>query len=176
MNSNITSFQDNINGAENKSKGIELATSWTDNKKLSIGFNYTLTKSYSGMDCDKPAKDLYGYTSCLDLNNGPIDSAIVRVPLHAISSKINYQFNKDLNSSLLITYKGRTRDYGGTDVGFRDQILDEYLLVDLGSSYKLNEDYKVNFSLKNLFDKDYENAFLYSGTPRTMNVGLKISY
>jgi len=176
MGSNITSFQDNISSAENTSKGIELVTNWTDNKKLNIGFNYTLTKSYSGMDCDKPKKDLYGYNSCVDLDNGPIDSAMVRVPLHSISSKINYQFNKDLNSSLLLTYKGRTRDYGGTDYGFRDQILDEYFLLNLASSYKLSEGYKLNFSLKNVFDKDYENAFLYSGTPRTVNLGINKKY
>jgi len=90
--------------------------------------------------------------------------------------KINYQFNKDLNSSLLLTYKGRTRDYGSTDYGFRDQILDEYFLLNLASSYKLSEGYKLNFSLKNVFDKDYENAFLYSGTPRTVNLGINKKY
>ena len=101
---------------------------------------------------------------------------MVRVPLHAISSKINYQINKDLNSSLLLTYKGRTRDYGGTDYSFRDQILDEYLLLDLASSYKIGEGYKLNFSLKNVFDKDYENSLDYSGTPRTLNIGLNKSF
>jgi len=172
MGSNITNFQDNVSGAKNKSKGIELAMKRTYNEKLNVEFNYTLTKSYSGMDCDKPEKDKWGYNSCLDLDNGSIDSAMVRVPLHAIGSKINYQFNKDLNSSLLLTYKGRTRDYSGTDYGFRDQILDEYFLMDLMSSYNLSESYKINFSFKNVFDKNYENAFLYSGTPRTMNIGL----
>ena len=83
--SNITDTQDNVPGAENKSKGIELATNWTNNKRLNIGFNYTLTKSYSGFDCDKPKKDLYGYTSCLDNSNGSIDSAMVRVPLHTFN-------------------------------------------------------------------------------------------
>ena len=176
MGSNITSFQDNVPGAENTSKGIELALNWTDNEKINIGFNYTFTKSYSGMDCDKPEKDKYGYNSCLDLKNGTIDSAMVRVPLHAISSKINYQSNKYLNSSLLLTYKGRTRDYGGTDYGFRDQILDEYFLIDLVSSYKISGGYNLDFSLKNVFDKNYENSFLYSGTPRTMNIGLKKTF
>ena len=176
MGSNITSYQDNVEGAENTSKGIELATNWTDNKKLNIGFNYTLTKSYSGMDCDKPSKDIYGYTSCLDNSNGPIDSAMVRVPLHAFSTMIDYRFNKDLNSSLLLTYKGRTRDYGGEDYSFMDQILDEYFLVDLKSSYKLFKGYNLDFSVKNLFDKDYENSLDYSGTPRTMNIGLKMAY
>ena len=92
------------------------------------------------------------------------------------SSKINYQFNKDLNSSLMLSYKGRTRDYGGTDYSFKDQILDDYLLVDLKSSYKLFEGYNLDFSVKNLFDKNCENSFLYSGTPRIMNIGLNKSF
>jgi outer membrane receptor protein involved in Fe transport len=132
------------------------------------------------MDCDKPLKDAYGYTSCLDLSNGPIDSAMVRVPLHAFSSKINYQFTNNLNGSLLLTYKGRTRDYGtanqGCDPGttncYRDQILDEYFLLDLASSYKISDGYKLDFTLKNLFDKDHEVANLYTGIPRTINIGL----
>jgi vitamin B12 transporter len=171
----VDSMQQNLNGAHNKSKGIELATNWTDNKKLNIGFNYTFTHSYAGMDCDKPNKDTYGYNSCVNSNNdgiGNVDNAMVRVPVHAMSSKINYQLNKKLNTSLLLTYKGQTRDYGGSDVGFKDQLLDEYFLVDLVSSYNLSESYKINFSFKNMFDKNYENAFLYSGTPRTMNIGL----
>ena len=176
MGSNTTSFQDNVPGAENKSKGIELSTNWTDRKKLNISFNYTLTKSYSGIDCDKPEKDKWGYTSCLDTGHGWLESAMVRVPIHALSSKISYQFKKDCDTSLLMTYKGRTRDYGGTDYSFKDQILDEYFLFDLKSSYKLYDNYNLDFSVKNLFDKNYENSLDYSGTPRTMNVGLKIAY
>jgi len=176
MGSNITNFQDNVSGAENKSQGIELSTNWTDNDRLSMGFNYTFTKSYSGMDCDKPEKDKWGYTSCLDSGDGWLESAMVRVPIHALSSKINYQFDKNLDGSLMLTYKGRTRDYGGTDYSFKDQILDDYFLVDFKSSYKLFKGYNLDFSVKNLFDKNYENALDYSGTPRTINVGLKIAY
>ena len=176
MGSNITNFQDNVPGAENKSKGIELSTNWTDNKKLDIAFNYTFTKSYSGMDCDKPEKDKWGYTSCLDTGHGWLESAIVRVPIHALSSKISYKFKKDWDNSLLMTYKGRTRDYGGTDYSFKDQILDEYFLVDLKSSYKLYDNFNLDFSIKNLFDKSYEDAFKYSGTPRTINIGLMKSF
>ena len=176
MGSNTTNFQDNVPGAENKSKGIEVSTNWTDNKKLNIGFNYTLTKSYSGMDCDKPEKDKWGYTSCLDTGHGWLESAMVRVPIHALSSKINYQFNNELDGSLLLTYKGQTRDYGGTDYSFQDQILNDYILLDLNSSYKIIGGYNLDFSIKNLFDKHYEDALDYSGTPRSMNIGLKIAY
>ena len=177
MGSNVDYIQQNFAGGKNTSKGIELATNWTNNKKLNIDFNYTFTKSYSGMDCDKPLKNAFGYKSCLDLSNGPIDSAMVRVPLHAFSSKINYQFNNNHNGSLLLTYKGRTRDYGTYDQdSYRDQILDEYFLVDLASSYKISDGYKLDFTLKNLFDKDHEVANLYTGTPRTINIGLNKKY
>jgi len=173
MGSNVDFIQQNFAGGKNTSKGIELATNWTDNNKLNIDFNYTYTKSYSGMDCDKPLKDAYGYKSCIDLNNGSIDSAMVRVPLHAFGSKIVYEFNKSLNSSLLLTYKGRTRDYGTTNQNsFRDQILNEYFLIDLASTYKISDGHKMNFSIKNFFDKDHEVANLYTGTPRTINIGL----
>ena len=153
-----------------------MATNWVKDEKLNVGFNYTFTKSYSGMDCDKPEKDKWGVTSCIDSDNGWLETAMVRVPLHALSTKIDYQLNKDLNSSLLVNYKGRTRDYAGTDYAFKDQILDEYFLVDLKSSYKLYDNYNLDFSVKNLFDKNYENSLDYSGTPRTMNIGLKIAY
>ena len=56
------------------------------------------------------------YSLVLIYNNGPIDSAMVRVPLHALVQKLVINLIKDLNSSLLLTYKGRTRDYGGTDI------------------------------------------------------------
>ena len=128
------------------------------------------------MDCDDPAKDAYGYKKCIDGNNGVIDSAMVRVPLHAISSKIDYKINKNFNTSLFLKYRGQTRDYGGTDQDFRDQYLDEYFLVDFLSSYNLTNTYKVNFSVKNLFDKDYENSYKYTGQPRLINIGLKKSF
>ena len=167
-----TGEQENGKG-KNTSRGIELATNWKNNKNLNIGFTYTLTDSYSGGDCDDPAKDDYGYKKCIDGNNGVIDSAMVRVPLHAISSKIDYKISRDFNTSLLLKYRGQTRDYGGTDQNFRDQYLDEYFLVDFLSSYNLTGDYKLNFSVKNLLDKDYENSFKYTAPSRTMNVGLK---
>ena len=60
------SMQQNVKGAHNKSRGIELATDWNVKKNLNIDFNYTFTHSYSGIDCDKPEKDKYGHTTCLD--------------------------------------------------------------------------------------------------------------
>ena len=40
----------------------------------------------------------------------------------------------------------------------------------------MNDEYNFDFSIKNIFDKDYENSNLYTGTPRTINIGLKKSF
>jgi len=170
-----TGEQENGNG-KNTSRGIELASNWSNNESLNIGFTYTATDSYSGMDCDDPGKDDFGYKKCIDSNNGIVDTAMVRVPLHAISSKIDYKIDENFNTSLLIKYRGQTRDYGGSDQDFRDQFLDEYLLVDLFSSYVLANNYKINFSIKNLLDKNHENSYKYTGQPRLINIGLKKSF
>ena len=168
-------MQQNSKGI-NKSKGVELVTNWSPYNNLNINFNYTYTDSYSGMDCDKPNKDEFGLNSCIDGNNGILDYAMVRVPLHAMNSKVSYDFNKDFKSSATIKYNGRVRDYGGSDYGFKDQILDEYFVVDLGGTYNLWNTYSLDFKLINLFDKEYEQAFLFQGPPRELNIGLRKSF
>ena len=70
----------------------------------------------------------------------------------------------------------RARDYGGSDYGFKDQMLDEYFVVDLGGTYNLWNTYSLDFQLINLFDKEYEQAFLYQGPPRELNIGLRKSF
>ena len=76
----------------------------------------------------------------------------------------------------IIKYNGRVRDYGGSDYGFKDQILDEYFVVDLGGTYNLWNTYSLDFKLINLFDKEYEQAFLFQGPPRELNIGLRKSF
>ena len=54
----------------------------------------------------------------------------------------------------------------------------EKIILDEISSWDnihLNSDESLMIT-KNLFDKHYEHAFLYSGQPRAMNIGLKIAY
>ncbi len=163
-------------GGKNKSKGMEFSTNWKVKENLEILFNYTYTHSYSGMDCDKPNKDTFGYNTCLDSNNGMLDEAMVRVPAQNINSLLIYNFDKNLNASLKFKYNGEYRDYGNANNGFRDVIVDDYFNVDLSSSYNISEFYNLNLKLKNLFDEKYEQAYGYQGTPRTLSLGLKKSF
>mgnify|MGYP001276774217 CR=1 FL=1 len=50
----------------------------------------------------------------------------------------------------------------------RQVMLDEYMVVDLSANYNI-DDYKMNFSLKNLFDEEYQEANNYSTFGRNLN-------
>ena len=75
-----------------------------------------------------------------------------------------------------IRFNSEVRDYGGSDYGFKDQILDDYVVVDLGTRYKIFKGLDIDFKLINLFDKDYQQALNYQGHPRQFSVGLSKSF
>ena len=52
-------------------------------------------------------------------------------------------------------------------------ILEDYSLLNLYADYKLQNDYKLNFSLKNLLDENYNEALNYSTPGRSMNLKLR---
>ena len=72
---------------------------------------------------------------------------------------------------MLIKYSGETRDYGNTNQGFADVILDDYITFNYLADYKLNGRYKIYLSANNIFDQNYEQAFQYSTMGRTFNFG-----
>ena len=146
--------------ATNYSRGLEFSSKWDAKEDLSVNFGYTFTKSYDGSTCSNPND------SCNDQMN-------VRVPKNAVSTSIIKNFNPDLIATLQFKYVGERRDYGGSDNGFKQVILDEYELLNLYADYKLPNDYKLNFSLKNLLDEKYNEALNYSALGRSMNIKLR---
>jgi vitamin B12 transporter len=154
--------------ADIESKGIELSSLWKPANNFNLGLNYSYTDTYDGADCDNP--DM-GTTYTV----ASIDCAMVRVPRHAVNSTINFKA-KGINSKLLIKYSGETRDYGNTNNGFADVILDDYITFGYQADYKLNNRYKIYLSANNIFDQNYEQAFMYSTMGRTFNFGIKAGY
>jgi len=152
---------------EIESKGIELSSLWKPINNFNIGFNYSYTDTYDGADCDDPDKT--AGTEC-------IDDSMVRVPRHAWTSVINYKTKSNINNKLLIKYSGETRDYGNTNQGFADVILDDYITFNYLADYKLNSRYKIYLSANNIFDQNYEQAFQYSTIGRSFNFGIKTEY
>jgi len=155
--------------AKIESKGIEFSSLWVPNNDLNIGLNYSYSDTYDGADCDNPDQGSSLTVSC-------IDSAMVRVPRHAITSAINYKTKNNLNNKLLIKYSGETRDYGNANNSFADQILDDYITFNYYADYKLYDQYNLYFSAHNIFNQNYEQAYQYSTMGRSFNFGLKTKY
>ena len=98
---------------------------------------------------------------------------MVRVPRHALSTIMTLKNNKNLINKLSINYSGEVRDYGNTNNGFSDVILDDYLTFGYKMNYNLNNNYNIYFNLDNMFDQNYEKAFMYSAMGRSMHIGMK---
>ena len=170
----------NANGV-NTSEGVEISGRWKPiDKKISFDFGYTFTDSYDAATCDPDEKASYADGECHD-KGSKLDSAKVRVPRHAIQSKINYNFSPILKSTLKGKYIGETRDFGngntgGCCFGYVDQILTDYYVFDFVTTYKLFDGFELSFNAGNILDEEYEQAFQYSSMGRTFNFGIRRVY
>ena len=159
----------NENGV-NTSEGIELSTNWKpENKKIGVSINYTFTDSFDANTCDIEIDD------CA-LKGSKLATAKVRVPRHGLLASINHNTLPNMQNALSIKFVDETRDFGNTNNGFKDVVLDNYLTFDFSSSYKIFENYKLYFNVINLFNEKYEQALQYSSMDRSINFGIKRTY
>ena len=129
-----------------------------------------------------PKEQEASYTDgeCQD-KGSKLDSAKVRVPRHAIQSKINYSISPMLKGSLSGKYVGETRDFGngntgGCCFGYVDQILSDYYVFNLVTTYKIFNGFQATFNIGNILDEEYEQAYQYSSIGRTYNFGIRRVY
>jgi len=160
----------------NTSEGVEFNGNWkpTDSK-FNLNFGYTFTDSYDANTCDPDELAAYSDNECR-LKGNKVANSKVRVPRHAAETKINYFINKNLTTTLSGKYVGETRDFGNTNDNWTDQILSDYFLFNLVSSYNLFDSYKLQISINNMFDKNYQQAHEYSTMGRAFNFGIKKIY
>ena len=160
----------------NSSEGIELNGNWKPvYKKISLNFSYTFTDSYDAATCDPDEKAAYADNECRDIGS-KVQTAKVRVPRHAIQSRINYNISPNLKSSLKGKYVGETRDFGNTNNDYTDVILTNYFVFDIETSYNLFNTYKTFINIGNILDKGYEQAYQYSSMGSTFNFGIRRVY
>jgi vitamin B12 transporter len=171
-NDNISNWSQNTQSGNNytiansngkiKSKGIETSTKFKLDKSLFLKLNYTFIDAYDGEDCDDPD------SSCID--NMP-----VRVPRHALSGSLTKKIN---NSSISIygKYNSDRRDYGNSNNNFKQVILGSYSVFDLNIKHKLFNQLPVFIKIKNIFNKQYQEAYQYSTDRRSYEIGFKSSF
>ena len=160
---------DNSN-SKTESYGLELLVNWKPVENYSFEIGYTRTESYDGTTCDDPdATGGPGSAACNDKMN-------VRVPRHQINLSMLKNLNNKLTQTLKFKYVGERRDYGNTNNSFEDVILSNYFTADYILNYKLFKAYNLNFSAKNIFDKNYSEAYEYKAPGRSLNFMISKSY
>ena len=152
--------------AKVKSNGIDIRATYKPVKKLSTIFNFNFNRSYDGADCDNPDKSS---SEC-------INESMVRVPKYSSNLILDYDITQKLNSRIAIKFRDKTRDYGNTNNGFKDVMLDDYIVFDFDTNYEINNNYSFYFKINNLFDTKYETAYMYSSMDRNLNFGFKKNF
>ncbi len=160
---------DNSN-SKTYSYGLELNADWELSESYMFKFGYTMTESYDGTTCDNPdSTGGQGSSACNDEMN-------VRVPRDQVNFSGTKIFNEFLSQTLKLKYVGERRDYGNTNQGFEDVILSKYLTADLVTNIDLYNNYGLNISASNIFDKRYSEAYEYKAPGRSINFMLNKKY
>jgi outer membrane cobalamin receptor len=68
------------------------------------------------------------------------------------------------------------RDYGNGNNSFADVILEDYFTVDYSLKYDLLNYGQFYMNINNVFNNNYEQAFMYSSMGRDINIGLRMVY
>ena len=152
--------------AEIESKGIEIEGVYNRSNNFSFSLNYNYTDTYDGADCDDPN---VGSGSC-------IDESMVRVPRHSSKINFNLKTKNNFKNLLSLKYNSEIRDYGNANNSFKDVILDEYLEADYNLKYVLSNNGILYLDVNNIFNNNYEPAFMYSSMGRNINIGFRKKY
>lgn len=76
-----------------------------------------------------------------------------------------------------IIYNGEMEDLEFINATPQNRVtLDEYVLVNVGGSFKVNETVEFYGRIENLFDEDYEEIFGFNTQGRTAFAGIKATF
>lgn len=115
----------------------------------------------------------YTFTDAID----PGGREEVRRPPHAGGIGIAYTFAEGrgrLNAEAI--YNGDMKDRDFSFINPRIVTLDDYLLVNISGSYKLDDKITLFGRVENALNEDYEEVFGYSSAPAAAYAGVKISF
>ncbi|ESR26450.1 TonB-dependent receptor plug domain-containing protein [Lutibaculum baratangense] len=110
----------------------------------------------------------------------PDGSAEIRRPRHSGSVSAVYTFAEGrANVFADVVFNGRMQDdsYVNYFVDFSAErvILDDYVVVNVGGEYRVNDRLAVFGRVENLFDEEYENVFGYNTAGITGYAGLRMT-
>ena len=140
-------YYDNISST--RTKGIELGGS------LDLA-GFTLSGNYSWIDAEDRSP------------GATLGKKLRRLPRNTANGSIGYSFDFGLSLAAAVRWSGKAFENAANT-----QILDDYTLVDLRTSFKAADGLEVYARAENLFDKYYETARNYNSLGRSIHVGLR---
>lgn len=100
----------------------------------------------------------------------------IRHPEHTASLTINYPLlDNRANINLGIDYVGEQKDLDFSTFPANRVTLDDYTLVNLNGTYRINDHIQIFGRIENLLDEDYQEVFGYATLGRGFHIGLKAS-
>jgi len=143
-----------------KRKGVEVSL----NAQLTPTLLFT--GSYTYLDATQPISPIFP--------NPPGKFTEIRRPKHSGAFTASYTFlDKRGKLDLSANYNGEMEDvnFGASEF----VTLDDYLLVNIAGSYKLDDNFELFGRVENLLDEDYEEVFGFSSAPVTAYAGVKVT-
>ena len=135
-----------------KTSGVELGSKIPLAQDLSLNLNYTYTKS----------EQTSGENAGAPLNN---------TPKHAATLRLNWDVNEKTTAWLRGEYRAKMNRYTDKNLNPTQQsVVDalgkefsSYSVFDIGISRKLSDSVTLNFTVNNIFDKDFGETALVNG-------------
>ncbi len=141
------------NTARTKAQGVELAGA-AKLGDFSLKANYTLTDTEN--------------TSPGNVNRG---KTLVRRPKNAANLSADYNWSLDISTGVSVRYVGDTFDNPANTF-----ILQDYTLVDLRASWKINATFEVYGRIENLLDEVYATTRNYGTARRGAVAGVRAKF
>ncbi|NBN63183.1 TonB-dependent receptor plug domain-containing protein [Pannonibacter tanglangensis] len=142
-------------------------------------FNLQGTSKRQGVEVSATAQILDSLTArasytYLDARE-PNGQKEVRRPMHSGAAGLQYTFLDGRASAFVdAVYNGQQMDSEWVNATPRSRVkLDDYLLVNLGADYKLNDNFTLYGRVENAFDQTYEEVYGYNTQGATAFVGIK---
>ncbi len=119
------------------------------------------------------AKATYTYLDATE----PSGAEEVRRPPHSGSLSVTYGFHENRGTLFLdAIYNGEMQDFNFATFPASRVTLDDYIMVNIGADYQVNENFQVYGRIENLLDQDYEEVFGYNTQGITAFAGLRASF
>jgi vitamin B12 transporter len=101
-----------------------------------------------------------------------------RVPQNSASVALDYYFGEASHIGVIANYVGKRRDvvYNSITFAQKDVTLKSYTTVDLTYNTRFKENFNLNITVKNIFDKKYETVKGYSTEGRSVYANLEYKF